>query len=43
MYLDCIEIELFGVEGDFEKIGVLECVDKGILLLDEVVDMFFEM
>lgn len=42
MHPDRIEIELFGVEGDPEKTGVLERADKGTLLLDEVADMPLE-
>lgn len=42
MHPERLESELFGVEGDADKIGVLERADKGTLFLDEVADMPLE-
>ncbi len=42
MHPEHLESELFGVEGEPEKVGVLERADGGTLFLDEVADMPLE-
>ena len=42
MHPEHLESELFGVEGQPDKVGVLERADTGTLFLDEVADMPLE-